>query len=81
MSLTSSQLVVWMGAGIILFYTASTALGIPHLALGAELTQGYHDRSRVFGGRMLLEFAGILLAAGALMLLEPAADPRPGPVN
>ncbi len=75
-SLTSSQLVVWMGAGIILFYTASTALGIPHLALGAELTQGYHDRSRVFGGRMLLEFAGILLAAGALMLLEPAADPR-----
>ncbi len=75
-SLGSDALVLWMGAAILLFYTAQTALGIPHLALGAELSLDYHERSRVFGGRMIFDFLGIFLAAGALALLEPAADQR-----
>jgi GPH family glycoside/pentoside/hexuronide:cation symporter len=74
--LDGRALVLWMGVGLILFYTAQTALSIPHLALGAELTVGYHDRSRVFGGRMIFDFFGILLAAGALFLLESAQAPR-----
>ncbi len=75
-SLGANGLALWMGATIILFYTAATAVSIPHLALGAELTLDYHGRSRVFGGRLLFEFAGIFLAAGALFLLEQAAEPR-----
>ena len=75
-SLDGGALVLWMGAGILLFYTAQTAVSVPHLALGAELTRDYHDRSRVFGVRQLLEFAGILLAAGALSLMELADDRR-----
>jgi GPH family glycoside/pentoside/hexuronide:cation symporter len=75
-SLGADGLAVWMGATIILFYTAGTAVGIPHLALGAELTSDYHGRSRVFGGRLLFEFVGIFLAAGSLSLLELAEEPQ-----
>ncbi len=75
-SLAADGLALWMGATIIVFFTASTAVGIPHLALGAELTLDYHGRSRVFGGRLIFEFLGILLAAGSLSLLELAAEPR-----
>ncbi len=75
-SLAADGLALWMGATIILFFTASTAVGIPHLALGAELTLDYHGRSRVFGGRLIFEFLGIFLAAGSLSLLELAAEPR-----
>ena len=35
---------------VVLFYTASTVIIIPHTALGAELTDSYHDRTRIFGG-------------------------------
>ena len=75
-TLTGNLLAVWTGGAIILFYTAQTALGIPHLALGAELTLDYHDRSRVFGARMILEFTGVILAASSLVLLERASDQR-----
>ncbi len=75
-SLSGNALTVWIGAGVVLFFTAQTALGIPHLALGAELTTDYHGRSRVFGARQLLEYIGIFAAAGAISLLEPATDER-----
>ena len=75
-SLSSTELVVWMGAAILLFWTAQTAFGIPHLALGAELTLDYHDRSRVFAGRLILDFVGAILAALAMFMLESARDVR-----
>ena len=75
-SLHGTALTVWLGLSLLLFFTAWTAMSVPHLALGAELTTDYHDRSRVFGGRQIIDFGGILLAAGALSLLEVADDPR-----
>ncbi len=75
-ALGPNALAAWMGAGIVLFFTAQTAIAIPHLALGAELSSDYHERSRVFGGRLLLEFTGIFLAAGSLALIENADDAR-----
>lgn len=74
--LDATALAIWMGAGILLYFTAQTAVGIPHMALGAELTIGYHERSRVFGTRLLFEFMGIFLAAGAIALIENAEDAR-----
>jgi GPH family glycoside/pentoside/hexuronide:cation symporter len=67
-ALGPTALTIWMGAAIVLYFTAQTAVGIPHMALGAELTNGYHERSRVFGARMLFEFVGIFLAACAIIL-------------
>lgn len=75
-ALTGSALTVWVGAAILLFYTAYTAFRVPHIAMGAELSRGYHDRTRVFGIMQAVESVGMLSAAGALTLLENAADPR-----
>ncbi|MCZ6783458.1 MAG: MFS transporter [Proteobacteria bacterium] len=75
-SLGASALAIWMGAGILLFYSAMTILNVPHASLGAELTLDHHDRTRVFAGRAILDMTGVLLAAGALFTLERAANPR-----
>ncbi len=75
-SLAGSSLALWMGVGILLFYSAQTVLNVPHAALGAELTSDHHDRTRVFGGRLLVDLCGVLLAAGALYLLERSVDVR-----
>ena len=75
-SLTGTALTVWVGAAILLFYTAYTAFRVPHIAMGAELSRGYHDRTRVFGIMQAVESIGMLSAAGALTFLENAEDPR-----
>lgn len=75
-SLTGTALTVWVGVAILLFYTAYTAFRVPHIAMGAELSRGYHDRTRVFGIMQAVESVGMLSAAGALTFLENAEDPR-----
>jgi GPH family glycoside/pentoside/hexuronide:cation symporter len=74
--LEGTALTLWVGGAIFLFYTAYTAFRVPHLALGAELSRGYHDRTRVFGIMQAVESIGMLAAAGGLMMLERAEDPR-----
>ncbi len=65
-----------MGIGIVLFYSAHTVLVVPHASLGAELSLDHHERTRVFAGRLILDLSGVMLAAGALFLLERTADAR-----
>ena len=69
-------LIAWMAAMVVLFYTSSTAYVIPHTALGAELTDSYHDRTRIFGGRHVLWTLGSFLAVAGLAALERASDKR-----
>ena len=66
----------WMAACVVLFYTASTVILIPHTALGAELTDSYHDRTRIFGARFALWTVGSFAAIGGFLALEKTADPR-----
>ena len=75
-ALEGTALTVWIGAAILLFYTAYTAFRVPHIAMGAELSRGYHDRTRVFGIMQMVESVGMLAAAGVLVFLEQAEDPR-----
>jgi GPH family glycoside/pentoside/hexuronide:cation symporter len=75
-SLAGAGLTLWMGAGVLLFYTATTIFNVPHTSLGAELTSSYHERTRVFAVRLACENAGLFLAIGGLFLLERAADPH-----
>ncbi len=74
--LADGALTLWVGAAIFFFYTTYTTFRVPHMALGAELSRGYHDRTRVFGIMQAVESIGMLGAAGALMLLERSEDPR-----
>jgi len=61
---------------IIVFYTAVTGFSVPYYALGAELSAGYHDRTRVFGAKAFGDHIGIVLGALSLLLMENAESPR-----
>jgi GPH family glycoside/pentoside/hexuronide:cation symporter len=74
--LVGSALTLWMGAAILVFYATITAFSVPYNALGAELSADYHDRSRIFGAKASGDQIGIIAAAGSLLVMERAADPR-----
>jgi len=67
---------LWMGGSILAFYTAITAFTVPYTALGAELSAGYHERTRVFGAKAFGDHVGIVLGAASLLFMENASDPR-----
>jgi GPH family glycoside/pentoside/hexuronide:cation symporter len=62
----------WVGAALLVFYSAYTALTVPYGALGAELSQDYHDRTRLFAWRQGIGAFGTLIGVGAYYLLLEA---------
>jgi glycoside/pentoside/hexuronide:cation symporter, GPH family len=70
--LTGGALTAWMAVAIIGFYSAMTILLVPHLALGAELSSNYHERSRLFGMRHAFFTFGSILALISFYLLISA---------
>ena len=75
-ALQGNALVTWMAIGIIGFYTAMTIFVVPHTALGAELTDAYHDRTRIFGYRHVIWSLGSIAAVGGMQMLIDAENPR-----
>ena len=74
--LEGASLVVWMGVALLLYETASTAFLIPYGALGMELSERYHERTRLFGYRHVVGAFGALLGLGAVYLLRTSQEPR-----
>jgi GPH family glycoside/pentoside/hexuronide:cation symporter len=75
-NLQGGALVGWMAVGVIGFYTAMTVFIVPHTALGAELTNSYHDRTRIFGFRHVIWTLGSVAAVGGMQLIIDADAPR-----
>lgn len=75
-SLEGTALVLWIAAAIVFFYTFMTTFSVPYTALGAELSTGYHDRTRVFSARAFGDYFGVILSASTILVLESAGDPR-----
>jgi GPH family glycoside/pentoside/hexuronide:cation symporter len=69
-------LIAWIAAALLLWETASTAFVIPYAALGLELTDDYHERTRVFGWRQMLTTVGFAASLVILYLLRTAEDER-----
>ncbi|MCP4906152.1 MAG: hypothetical protein GY910_14340 [bacterium] len=67
---------LWIGVGLVLFSTAQTMFSVPHYALGVEMTNEHHERTRIFGLRQLMNGAGLLVGLGAFFTLVRAEDPR-----
>lgn len=68
----SSLLAAWLLFWSLWVRTFVTTFTIPHLALSAEITTDYHDRTQVLGARMGLMFLfAVLLPAAALLLVFP----------
>lgn len=74
--LEGAMLVAWMGMSLLLYETASTAFLVPHGALGMELTQSYHERTRIFGYRHVVAAIGAMLGLGAVFLMRTSESPR-----
>jgi len=71
-SLSGAGLVAWMAVAIIGFYSAMTVFFVPHLSLGAELSDNYHERSRLFGVRHGFYTFGSILSLISFYLLISA---------
>ncbi len=68
-SLTGTALVAWMAVAIIGFYTALTIFFVPHMAFGAEISDDYHERTRLFGMRHAFYTTGSILALISMQFL------------
>lgn len=67
---SQSSLFLWLLASVILLRTALTFFMIPYLALGAEITTDYHERTRLASARTNLGWlSGVAVAASAMFLL------------
>jgi GPH family glycoside/pentoside/hexuronide:cation symporter len=62
-SLTGTRAVFWFGASFGLYFLFHTILDIPKVALGAELTDDYNERSSLFGYRSFFIASGTIFAS------------------
>ena len=77
LALGGSALLLWMGVAIYGFNAAITIFLVPHQALGAELSEHYHLRTRIFARRQQAGVVGMMLAlVGGITLLSTAENPR-----
>lgn len=74
--LEGAILVVWMGAALLLYETASTAFFVPHGAIGPELTPNYHERTRLYGYSHMIGAIGTLIGLVSLHFMNIADDKR-----
>ena len=72
--LGSTYTTLWMAVVVVAFYTSTSVLIIPHTALGAELTDNYHDRTRIFGARHVVTTLGSFAAVAGLAALQKTND-------
>jgi Na+/melibiose symporter-like transporter len=74
--LGARALTLWVGAALLVFFTAFDLYTLPQLALGAELSTDSHERTRVFAARQISFTIGMLLAFGGIDLAMNAEDRR-----
>ena len=80
-SMQGQSLDLWMMIAILSFYSAITLFNVPHMALGAELSEDYHERTRLFGVRHIGFTVGSILSLVPMSLLiseenSPTGDVR-----
>jgi Na+/melibiose symporter-like transporter len=73
---SQASLFWWLLASVLLLRTALTFFMVPYLALGAEISSDYHERTRLSSARVNLGwFVGVLVPASSLALLfTPSGD-------
>lgn len=71
----SEWLFYWLVLSVLWIRTAYTAFWIPYAALGAELSDDYHERSALFATRTnILFLVVVLFPAAAFALIFPTTD-------
>jgi GPH family glycoside/pentoside/hexuronide:cation symporter len=77
--LGETALLVWMVAGLVIYSTAYSLFNVPYMALPSELTDGFHERTRLIGFRTVFVSIGQLLAmAVTAWLIQSGGAGRSG---
>ncbi|MGH2541226.1 MAG: MFS transporter [Ardenticatenaceae bacterium] len=79
--MSTMGLFVWLLTTSLLVRTASSVYGVPYYALGAELSQDYHERTSITATRGFLALLGTLGAAALSFLVffpnaQDGVDPK-----
>ena len=75
-SLSPGAATAWSAVALFLFFSGFTFYLIPHQALGAELSDDYHERSRIFGTRQVFFLCGMALAMVFMHVTTNAENTR-----
>ncbi|NIO40967.1 MAG: hypothetical protein GTO41_12780, partial [Burkholderiales bacterium] len=77
----STALCWWLAGSLLIVYLGFSAASISYLAIGAELSSEYHERTRVTAARAALGILGVLLAATLPEFLSHSSGQSPGLVR
>ena len=78
--LSEAQLFLWLTGFAVLVRAAMTLYHVPHMAMGAELSNDYHERTSVVAWRMgcSVAGAGLIFGVGVRVLFPESAWSRYG---
>lgn len=76
--LAQTALAWWMAVSLVIVYAGFSAASISYLAIGAELTSDYRERTRVAAMRGVFGIIGVLIAAALPELLAQRAGVERG---
>jgi GPH family glycoside/pentoside/hexuronide:cation symporter len=77
--LSNGALALWMGLALMVYSTGYSLFSVPYVAMAGEMTDGYHERTRLLSYRAFFVMLGQLLSsAGTAAIITWAGGGRPG---
>lgn len=73
-ALAATGLAAWLAAALVLAYLGFSLVSISYFAIGAELSEDYHERTRITATRGAIGVLGVLIAAAAPALLGAGSE-------
>lgn len=69
--LEGAGLIIWMGMALVVYSTGYSLFSVPYVAMAGEMTDGYHERTRLFSFRaFFITFGQIISSAGTAALIS-----------
>lgn len=77
--LSNGALALWMGGALVVYSTGYSLFAVPYVAMAGEMTDGYHERTRLLSYRAFFIMLGQLLSsAGTAAIIVWAGGGRMG---
>ncbi|MGE4322019.1 MAG: MFS transporter [Sphingobium sp.] len=77
--LEGAALIWWMGMALVVYSTGYSLFSVPYVAMAGEMTDGYHERTRLFSFRAFFVTLGqIVSSAGTAALISWAGGGSAG---